>query len=313
MIFIPALNEAASIARVINSLPKDLGGYGPPTVLVVDDGSTDGTADAARSEGAIVVRHATNRGVGGAFQTGHQVALEQGADILVSIDADGQFDPDEIPALLAPLLAGQTGLVTGCRFGPAGRPANMSKVKYWGNLVVAAVVRSASGTTLRDVSCGFRAYSREALLHLNLFGKFTYTQETILDLAFKNIPICEVPVKVRYFSDRRSRVAGSILRYAMNAGKILVRTVRDFRPFRFFGTLGSGVFLFGAALDVWLLVHYLRTGSYSPYKAVGFAGGLLNVCGILLVGLGLLADMLDRMRVNQERILYLLRKHDLGD
>jgi glycosyltransferase involved in cell wall biosynthesis len=220
LIMIPAFNEAATIAQVINSLPSELDGFGATEVLVIDDGSSDGTADAARAAGAIVVRHARNRGVGAAFQTGHQVALERGADLLVSIDADGQFDPAEIQALLVPLQAGQAGMVTGCRFGPSGRPANMPRVKYWGNLIVAAIVRSASGVDLRDVSCGFRAYSREALLHLNLFGKFTYTQETILDLAFKNIPITEVPVTVHYFSDRRSRVAGSIFRYAMNAGKI---------------------------------------------------------------------------------------------
>lgn len=170
--------------------------------------------------------------------------------------------------------------------------------------MVAALVRSVSGTSLRDVSCGFRAYGREALLNLNLFGKFTYTQETILDLAFKGVPLVEVQVKVRYFPDRESRVAGNILRYALNAGKILVRTVRDFKPLMFFGTLGLVVFSLGALLDGGLLIHYYLTGMFSPYKAVGFAGGLLNVCGILLAGLGLLADMLDRIRINQERIIY---------
>jgi hypothetical protein len=232
---------------------------------------------------------------------------------LVTIDADGQFDPGEIDRLVAPVLSGEAGLATGCRFGPSGRPGGMPRIKYWGNLVVAALVRYVSGSGLRDVSCGFRAYSQEALLHLNLFGKFTYTQETILDLAFKGVRLAEVPVSVKYFRDRKSRVAGSILRYALNAGKILVRTVRDFKPLRFFGTLGLAVFLAGALMDGWLLAHWLQTGNFSPYKAVGFAGGLLNVCGILLAGLGLLADMLDRIRINQERIIYNQRAARSGE
>jgi len=313
LVFLPALNEEATLAYVLRGLPDELPGVDSIQCLVVDDGSTDGTADIAAREGAMVVRHGNNMGVGKAFQTAVDEALRLGSDVMVTIDADGQFDTGQIPELIRPILEGNADLVTGSRFHQVGRPEGMPLIKYWGNRWIARLVRFFSGVGLADVSCGFRAYSREALLHLNLFGQFTYTQETILDLAFKGAKIVEVPVNVRYFRGRRSRVAGSISRYALNAAKIITRTVRDFRPLRFFGTMGLAVFLVGLLADLWLLRHYVLTGTFTPYKAFGFVGGTLNVAGIFLAGLGLLADMLDRIRVNQERILYYHKKHAFDD
>lgn len=304
----PALNEEESVARVLASLPTRLDGVSTTRFLVVDDGSTDRTAEVAEDAGALVVRHPANRGVGKAFHTAVNQALHHGADVLVTIDADGQFDPSQIPDLIRPIVEDKADLVTGCRFICQKRPENMPLVKYWGNLVVARMLRFVAGVDLADVSCGFRAYGREALLNLNLFGKFTYTQETILDLSFKELRIAEVPVNVTYFPGRKSRVAGSIFRYALNSGKIITRTVRDFRPLRFFGGIGLAVFALGCILDGWLLWHYLATGTFTPYKVVGFTGAALNIVGILLAGLGLLADMLDRIRANQERILYFHKK-----
>jgi hypothetical protein len=178
--------------------------------------------------------------------------------------------------------------------------------------MVTIMIRTLGSCELSDVSCGFRAYSKEALLHLNLFGKFTYTQETILDLSFKELRLAEVPIRVDYFADRRSRVAGSLLRYALNASKIFIRSARDFKPLRFFGVAGLLIFAIGVLLNCWLLLYYLRTGSFTPYKVVGFAGVSFNAGGLLVGGLGVLADMLDRMRVNQERLLYYHKLNTYG-
>jgi glycosyltransferase involved in cell wall biosynthesis len=313
VIFLPAFNEEQSISEVLRSLPTSLQGVDTVERLVVDDGSTDRTAEIAEEEGAIVVRHFANRGVGKAFHTAVDEALRLGADLLVTIDADGQFDSAQIPELIRPIVDDKADLVTGCRFVCQKRPENMPHLKYWGNLTVARLLRFLAGVDLADVSCGFRAYSREALLNLNLFGKFTYTQETILDLSFKGLRIGEVPVNVRYLEGRKSRVAGSVFRYAINAGKIITKTVRDFRPLRFFGTIGLAVFLLGLVLDGWLLWYYLTAGTFSPYKIIGFTGAALNIVGILLAGLGLVADMLDRIRSNQERILYYHKRHVFED
>jgi len=312
LIALPAFNEERAIGPVLQALPRELPGVESVEWLVVDDGSRDGTAEVAEAEGARVVRHAANQGVGKAFHTALEQALQRGADVLVTLDADGQFDPAQIPELVRPLRAGEADLVLGSRFSEPGRPSGMPAFRYWGNRWVTILLRLLAGVAVTDASCGLRAYGREALLHLNLFGKFTYTHETLLDLSFKGLRIVELPVRVQYFPGRKSRVAGSLPHYAVSALKIITRTVRDFRPLRFFGTLGLAVFLLGLALDLWLLTHYLRTGGFSPYKVIGFLGGGLNVCGILVAGLGLLADMLDRIRGNQERLLYYHKRQFFG-
>ena len=308
LIALPALDEEASIRDVLRRLPRALDGAGPVSWLVVDDGSADRTAAIAAEEGARVVRHARTLGVGQAFHTALEEALRRGADILVTVDADGQFDPDQIVDLIDPILTGRADFVTGTRFSTGARPEGMPIFKYWGNRLVTAFLRYVTGQDLTDVSCGFRAYSRDALFHLNLFGKFTYTQETILDLSFKGLRLTEVPASVRYFPGRESRVASSVLRYGFNALAIITRTARDFKPMRFFGWLGVAAILLGLGLDGWLFAHFLRTSSFSPYKFVGFVGVTFNVAGIVIFALALFADMLDRMRINQERLLYYQRR-----
>ena len=194
VIFLPALDEEKTIEKVIRGLPKHLNGISDIQVIVVDDGSKDDTVEVARRAGAKVFSHSHNRGVGAAFQTAVHQALMLGADLMVSIDADGQFNPEDIPSLIKPVLSGEADFVTGYRFSK-GRPKNMSWLKYWGNRRVAKLISKIAGEKLHDVACGFRAYNREALLNLNLNGKFTYTQETILNLVYKGFRFAEVPVK----------------------------------------------------------------------------------------------------------------------
>lgn len=304
LIAIAAFNEEATIGPVLADLPRTVSGVECVGVLVVNDGSTDRTATIARNHGVRVVDHRRNLGLGEAFNTAVTEALRTGADVLVTLDADGQFDSAQIPELLAPVAAGQADVVTGSRFLDGKRPQNMPPARYWGNRFFSGLLNTLLRERLRDVSCGFRAYSREALLHLNLLGRHTYTQEAIFDLVFKGLRVVEVPIRVRYFPGRRSRVAGSLWKYGFNALKIIARTARDLKPLRFFGILALIVMAAGTALDLWLLAFFLRSGGFSPYKFVGFAGTALIVVGVLILGFALLADMLDRMRVNQERLLY---------
>ncbi len=308
LIAIPALDEETTIGVVLESLPRALDGAELLGMLVVDDGSTDSTAAIARNHGARVISHRRNLGLGEAFNTAVTEALRASADVLVTLDADGQFDSAQIPELLAPILAGRADVVTGSRFPNGRRPQRMPLTRYWGNRFFSGLLNALLRERLRDVSCGFRAYSREALLHLNLLGKHTYTQEAIFDLIFKGLRVVEVPITVRYFPERHSRVAGSLWKYGLNALKIIARTARDLKPLRFFGILALIVVAAGAALDLWLLAFFLRSGSFSPYKFVGFTGTALVVVGVLILGFALLADMLDRLRINQERLLYQQRK-----
>jgi glycosyltransferase involved in cell wall biosynthesis len=307
IIYMPALNEEDGIAEVINELPKRIEGIDEIKVLVVDDGSTDDTAKIAKSNGADVVSHGVNRGVGSAFQSALQYSLENKGDILVSIDADRQFNSKQIPHIIKPILGHKADMVTGNRFSK-GIPENMPKSKYWGNEQMSKLISLISGQRFRDVSCGFRAYSREALMRLNLFGAFTYTQETILDMVYKGLKVVEYPVDVVYFKNRKSRVAGSILKYAFRTSEIILKTLRDYKPMTFFGGIGGVLLVIGLLLEIGLGIYFLIEGEFTPYKFIGFTGFGFLVFGLLFIIVGLLAGMFNRIRMNQERILYELKK-----
>lgn len=308
VILLPALNEESTIVKVVKSIPRQFDGISDVVVLVIDDGSKDKTAELAQNAGAVVVSHKNNRGVGSAFRTGLNTSLEIGADIMVNIDADGQFSPEDIPLLINPILNHQADFVSGDRFsdgyGNLRKPEYMSPIKYWGNLQMASLISVLSDIKFSDVSCGFRAYSKEAMIRLNLTGKFTYTQESFLDLSYKGVEIKSVPVEVKYFPERESRVANSLIRYMLQTIKIILRVYRDYKPAQFFGILGLFPFMGGLICSLFVFFHFLNTQAFTPYKAVGFIGIYLVTLGILFWIVGLLADMFVRMRLNQEQILY---------
>lgn len=303
----PAFNEEESIQEAINAIPREYEGIDSMEILVVDDGSTDDTAKLAKQAGATVISHGSNKKLGVAFRTALEYAKENRYDILVSIDADRQFNAEQIKDIIQPILKNQADMVTGNRF-TKGRPQNMPKIKYWGNKQMARLISKIAGQKFTDVSCGFRAYSKEALLRFNLFGSFTYTQESILDLLEKGMRVVDLPVDIKYFKGRKSRIAGSVLNYAFRTLKIILKTVRDYRPLLFFGGSGLASIAIGLIFLIFMFIHYFLTGSFTPYKFFGFVALGFLIYGLLLGTIGLLADMLNRMRVNQERILYELNK-----
>ena len=314
LVVIPCLNEEMTIASVIGGIPEQLPGIDQIEVLVMDDGSTDETAARAREAGAEVVSHTSSQGLGSTFRHAVGIALEKGTDIMVHIDGDGQFDPDDIPTLVQPVLQGDADMVTASRFLNAELVPEMPKVKLWGNRGVAAIVHLLSGKRFRDVSCGFRVYSRETLLRMNLFGSFTYTQESFLDLIFKDLTILEVPVAVRGVREfGESRIAASIPRYAVRSLKIMLRAFISYRPFRFFFAIASVCFVIGFALLIFLGMHYLRSGAFSPHIWAGFVGGTFCFLGFSTLITGLIGDMLVRIRMNQENMLYQMKRTRLDE
>lgn len=304
-VIVPAYNEAPSIGRVLDAMPDFV-----DHIVVVDDGSGDGTGEIAKNRGVIVMRHTRNRGVGAAFHTGLKKALEFDADVTVNVDADGQFDPHDIVRLVDPVIDGEADFVTASRFVDKTLVPEMPRVKYWGNLAMSRLISFLTGQRFHDVSCGFRAYSREALLRLNLLGKFTYTQETFLDLAFKDLAIKEIPVVVRGVREKgESKVANNLFRYGYRTLTIIFRAFRDYKPLRFFGIIAMVLVVSGLCLEVFLFIYYLKSGRFSPYKFVGITGAFFIGMGALVMITGLLADMFQRIRLNQEETLYHLKRH----
>lgn len=306
-VFIPALNEAENIGKVIGSIPKNIEGIDEIKILVVDDGSTDQTGKTAKEAGAHVISHHTNLGVGAAFQTGLEWALENGSDLFANIDADGQFNPADLPLIVSPVVKGEADMSVANRFAN-GKPENMSRLKYWGNKRMNSLINFLTGGNYEDVSSGFRAYNREAMLSLNLIGKFTYTQEVFLDLTLKGLNIKSTPVDVKYYKERHSRVANNVVKYGLKTFWIIFRTFRDYRPLKFFGILGGVIFFIGLFFDTFIAVHYINKEVFSPYISVAFIGAYLNTIGLAIMFMGLIADMFDRVRRNQEKILYYQKK-----
>lgn len=309
LVAIPCLNEEASIGQVLRDIPVAIPGVTKISKLVIDDGSSDQSGSVATANGAIVKRHVTNRGVGEAFKTALAYAVSNGIDLMVNIDADGQFAPVDIAKVVEPIIAGEADFVTASRFIDASVMPDMPKVKHWGNKRMSDLISLLSGRRFYDVSCGFRAYSREAMLNLNLHGKFTYTQETFLDLSIKNLAIKEVPVHVRYFPGRQSRVAGNLFHYAYKTSKIILRCYRDYFPLRFFWSIAAFFCLLAAAFGALFWGHFFMTGRFSGQLWAGFVSGFLLMAGLVFLVTGVVADMFDRMRSNQEKILYLLKKN----
>lgn len=297
VIQIPALNESASIGDVLTALPSQVEGVDCIEIVVVNDGSTDDTADIARRFGAIVVSHDRPQGVGAAFRSGLKVSLSRGAEIIVTIDADGQFNAADIPQLIAPVLAGQAGFVTASRFKDPDYVPTMPKAKRWGNMIIAKWLSRMLGRRFDDVSCGYRAYSRDAALLLNPQGDFTYTHEVFLCLAFSGIAIQEIPLKVRGVRENgKSRVASSLSRYAYRAAVIILATYRDYRPMAFFGGMASALGAVGCVMLLFLFGHWTMTGALTPFKFVGFAGAGFMGAALVVYLVGLVAAMLVRIR-----------------
>jgi len=226
VVIIPALNEATSIGNVIKKIPRKIHPENEVAVIVVDDGSKDNTSEKATENGVdLLVKHRINRGIANAFKSGVRAALGINADIIVNIDADGQFDPHEIFKLVKPIFDGEADVVLGSRFCTEEDAKRVPIVKRMGNALVTMTVSLLSGQKFTDTQCGFRAITRRAALEMNVTGLFTYTQEMILDLVKKGFRVKEVPISVRYFADRSSRVVSSLPKYAAKSFGIIFFTI----------------------------------------------------------------------------------------
>lgn len=312
LIYMPALNEEETISKVIDSLKREYVDFEKTEILVVNDGSTDNTVKEATRSGAIVISHNKNKGVGEAFQTAIKYAIKTNADILVSMDADGQFDVNEIDLLLEPLIKEKADFCLGIRFSD-GKPENMPRIKFWGNKQVNKIVSFVSKTKIQDASCGFRAYSKDTLLSLNLDGSFTYTHETILDLLNKGFKVEQVPITVFYFENRVSRVANSIFVYGAKTSIIIFKSLKDYKPLQFFLTIALIIFAGSLFFGGWALIHWIINDTLTPYKSFGIIGISLLGMSLLVTIFSFLADMLGRIRRNQEKILYFLKQTHFED
>ena len=308
IINIPAYNEEEKIGETIKRIPRQFKGINEVLIQIVDDGSTDRTADAAREAGAdFVLKHGINRKLGVMFATASENALKEGADIMVNIDADGQFDSAEIQTLIDPILNNQADMVVGDRFSQSSAH-NIPWIKDFFNRLGASLVGSFLNVNTTDLTCGFRAHNRETLLRLNNPTGFTYTQETIIDAVGKNLRILWVPVHVTYFSDRKSKIVKSVYSFVNNSFRIILKAVRDVRPMKFFGIPGLILMCISAGLFLIFLANYFQDFKITPYRNYLIASLATFVIGLQFFVFALMADMIKTHRRLTEDMTYLLKK-----
>ncbi|HEY6928320.1 MAG TPA: glycosyltransferase [Thermoanaerobaculia bacterium] len=294
VIQIPALNEEATLPLAIAALPRRLPGFSEVAILVIDDGSNDRTWEVARSAGADrVVRFATHHGLAAAFRTGLEEALSMGADVIVNFDADLQYDPADLPALIAPVLADRADVVIGDR--SPGSLAHFSPTKRLLQRFGSWMVRQVSGVDIHDATSGFRAFSREAARRVNVFSKMTYTLETLIQAGFKNLRVASVPVQARAVK-RQSRLLASPTKYVLIQAANILRITALYKPLKIFSTIAAVFSVAGLGLGLWVLVAHL-SGDTAGHSFALFLSALLIVIGVLIFLMALLADL---MAINRE-------------
>ncbi len=303
-VVIPALDEAANVGAVVAAVPRRIPHVRDVRVVVVDDGSSDGTALVAQAAGADrVVRHRRSRGLVGAFRSGVDAALALGADIVVHLDGDGQHDPSYIPRVVAPLLLGEADVVVGVR--PLTEATEISPVRRRGNQAGSWLFRRFIKLPISDATSGYRAFSRDALLRLHVSSEYTYTLETLIRAARMRMSVTEVVVPARPRASGESRMTRSVTRYVGHAGGQAFRTMLHTNPLTFFVRGAIAMLLLSAGLTTWFLFGYQSGGMHLP----SLLAALFTF--VLAVGLfvsGLIADGITTNHRLLEEVLYHTRR-----
>jgi glycosyltransferase involved in cell wall biosynthesis len=310
IIQIPCLNEADTLPATIADLPRTVPGIDIIEVLVVDDGSRDGTADVARACGVDhVVRLRRNKGLAAAFTAGIDASLKQGADFIINTDADNQYSGKDIVKLLHPLLSGEADIVIGDRNiaeleHMSWRKRQLQRLGSW-------VVRQVSNTTVPDTTSGFRGYTREAALRMTIVSEFSYTLESIIQAGKKRMAISHVPIETNPRT-RKSRLFDSVFSYIKRSGATIVRIYVMYEPLKVFTYIGLFVFSLGLMLAGRFLYYYFA----SEGAPVGHIQSLIFAAVLMIVGfqvllIGLLADVISANRKLLEDLVYRMRSIEL--
>lgn len=305
IIQIPCYNEEESLPLVLSSLPRQVEGFTHVEWLVISDGCTDKTAEVAKHHGVDhIICFNKNKGLATAFMTGIDACLNFGADVIVNTDADNQYNSEDIPILIQPILEKRADIVIGKR--PIKEIEHFSPIKKLLQKIGSFTVRAVSHTSVEDAPCGFRAMSREAALRLNVFSKYTYTIETIIQAGEKNMSIVSVPVRVNR-NVRESRLIKSLSGYIQISIMTMLRFFVVYNPFKYFFYIGFALFFLGFLLGARFLFFYFTVGASGHIQSLILSAILIGM-GSQTILVAFLADLLSINRKLLEDIQYKLRK-----
>jgi len=305
---VPCYNEEQTLAQTLAEIPRAITGIDCVEILIIDDGSTDRTAEIAVSLGVQhLVRHKRNQGLARAFRSGLDVCLQRGADLIVNTDADNQYVGADIPALIAPILAGKADMVIGDR--QTADIDHFSPLKKFLQRLGSGVVRKLAGIDVPDTVSGFRAFSREAAIRLNIVSNFSYTIETVIQAGRRNLTVASVPIRTNR-TERPSRLFKSIPHFIQNSLITMVRMYAMYKPLRVFFFIGTILTLTGALPIIRFLFFYLQ-GSGAGHLQSLLLGSMLVLMGVFTWLIGLVADLISFNRQLLEMTLERVRRLEL--
>ena len=308
IIQIPCLNEAQTLQVALDDLPKQIDGIDTIEYLIINDGSTDETVQVAKEWGVhYVVNFRNNKGLARGFMAGLDAALRNGADIIVNTDADNQYRGADIEKLVRPILDGEADIVIGER--PIDQTKHFSPLKKKLQHLGSWTVRMASDTDMPDAPSGFRAYSREAALRLNVTNEYTYTLETIIQAGRNKMAMKSVPIRTND-ELRPSRLFSSMFGYVKRSMVTILRSFMMYRPLKFFSIIGGVFLLLGIGLDIRFLVFYI-TGTGNGHVQSLILAMVLVLIGVQTFVIGLLSDNIASNRKLLEDVQYHVRRMEL--
>ncbi len=310
IIQIPCLNEEQTLPVTLRDLPDKIDGVDEIETLVINDGSCDRTVEVARDLGVNhIIEFGQTRGLACVFQAGLDAALRLGADIIVNTDADNQYQGQDIVKLIQPILEGKAGMVVGCRDIDGIEHFSASKKKL--QKIGSWVVRQLSNTDIPDTTSGFRAYSREAALKLNIVSEFTYTLETIIQAGNKNIPIHHVAIRTNE-KLRESRLFAGTANYIKRSIPNMLRIYTMYQPLRIFSYVGLFVISLGVLMSLRFVFSYIMEPSVSRHIQSLIIAAVLLIIGFQIMVIGLLSDIIADNRKLIEEILYRVKRFELS-
>ena len=310
IIQIPCLNEEHSLPKTLEDLPKQIEGIDSIETLIIDDGSTDKTVEVAKKLGVHhVLQFTNNKGLAKAFISGINQSLKLGADIIVNTDADNQYFGGDIVKLIQPILKKDADIVVGDRQVETIR--HFSPIKIFLQKFGSWVVRQLSGTEVPDATSGFRAYSRDAALQLNVVSDFTYTIETIISAGKKNLAIAHVPVKTNT-KLRESRLFPSIRVYLQRSLVTMLKVYSMYRPLRLFTLAGGTTFLLGFAIGCRYLFFFFMGQTEGHIQSL-ILSAILLIVGFQIIMMGIAAELISVNRQLLEDIQVRIKKDELGE
>jgi len=308
IVTIPAYNEEKTITSVIREIPRQIEGISSVKILILNDGSTDNTAQIASSAGAdFVISHKQNKGLAITFKDAIEEALKKGADIIVNTDADNHYDQSKIPELIKPILDKKADMVIGSR--KIEELDHMPRKNKYGNILGSWLVCKLAGLGKIDVSSGFRAYTRKAALKMNILSPHTYTHETLIQAAENKLAIVEVPIKAREVK-RKSKLIKSIPRHIAKSLTVILRVFSLYNFIKIFITLGIVLFIIGVIPIIRFIYFYFIDGGQGHIQSL-IIGTMMTLIGFITIAIALLASAIDWNRKLIEDILYRTKKQGL--